>query len=531
MAARVLLAASPIALLLTAASGGSGSLQRHKKLPACPLLGRVFGNSYCWGHGFDFHDCCGDSLPQDAPLSERGNPQCWDASRDLTFEACCFTADASWQADRHIQRASAILAPVVTGSSVEEWRASAATLFGASRCARVSLRKGLLQFSGSVRDDYARTQTLGRELGLGAARLEDCTERGGAPFGISIALGSPFLSRDLATFCLCADITCLPEEVASDVAPAYVLRNLTGIVREGDMIRKVIAMPLDEIKLQPPAGTPPRYGTFGRRVPPARTPDLSAYQRMFQVCGHCDLQLYGGPHAGGYLLCSLSAADSPGYLAVYSYGIQGDDSWGADVSRATGAVVHQYDCYNSTRPKCDPPCTAVFHDECLESEEDTQRDPRSTLRFGTLAAHLRENGHADAPRGSLLLKLDVEGAEWDVLRTIHDDDLRRFRQITAEFHRPYVMYRSDAECLDSRAAAMRKLLKFFFVVHVHACNYGDIDGYVGIEMTFANRDFYKPLDQCRWPTPHPLDTPSHPELPDLDIVRMFEAPRKALQEA
>src|SRR5436190_14707962 len=65
---------------------------------------------------------------------------------------------------------------------------------------------------------------------------------------------------------------------------------------------------------------------------------------------NCTLKRYGDPNDGGYLLCENLMGDA---TAAYSYGIDGRDQWGCEVSQQLHATVHEYDCFNTTRPMCD----------------------------------------------------------------------------------------------------------------------------------------------------------------------------------
>ena len=62
---------------------------------------------------------------------------------------------------------------------------------------------------------------------------------------------------------------------------------------------------------------------------------------------NCQLERFGEPNDGGYLLCANLLGD---VKSAYSYGISGYDQWGCDVSTRLRVPVHQYDCFNLTRP-------------------------------------------------------------------------------------------------------------------------------------------------------------------------------------
>ena len=54
---------------------------------------------------------------------------------------------------------------------------------------------------------------------------------------------------------------------------------------------------------------------------------------------NCQLERFGEPNDGGYLLCANLLGD---VKSAYSYGISGYDQWGCDVSTRLRVPVHQY---------------------------------------------------------------------------------------------------------------------------------------------------------------------------------------------
>jgi hypothetical protein len=136
----------------------------------------------------------------------------------------------------------------------------------------------------------------------------------------------------------------------------------------------------------------------------------------------CDLRRFGEDHDGGYLVCAnwLDAI-----TAGYSYGINGYDGWGCAVATATGKTVHQYDCFNTEVPRCD--ASTTFHAECVGAKNETvERRP-----FRSLAEHLATNG--DSGR-RVIVKMDIEGAEWDTLLAAPDAVLASIDQLILELH-------------------------------------------------------------------------------------------------
>jgi hypothetical protein len=137
---------------------------------------------------------------------------------------------------------------------------------------------------------------------------------------------------------------------------------------------------------------------------------------------NCTLKRYGGPNDGGYLMCeNLIEAQS-----AYSYGINTEDAWGCQVANQFEIPIHQYDCFTEHRPTCDGG-TFVFHDECVGPRTETIEG----RLFDSVTNQLAKNGDTDK---RILLKIDVEGAEWDSLMELSDEALDRIDQIPMEMH-------------------------------------------------------------------------------------------------
>ena len=232
----------------------------------------------------------------------------------------------------------------------------------------------------------------------------------------------------------------------------------------------------------------------------------------------CTFQRYGEPNDGGYLLCGNLLRD---VQAAYSYGIAGYDGWGCDVSRDLRVRVHQYDCFDLTQPSC-PGGDTVFHPACIAA--DTYADAKGRS-FDTLQNQLAANG--DAGR-TLLVKMDVEGAEWRALLHAPEELLQRIDQLAIELHG----FRGDFE---TYLQVVRKLKKSFYVAHLHFNNYSCADDLQPLpahayELLFVNKRLTTPAAPGEVTRPHPLDTPSNPEAPDCQYaagVRRGSQPRAA----
>jgi hypothetical protein len=169
---------------------------------------------------------------------------------------------------------------------------------------------------------------------------------------------------------------------------------------------------------------------------------------------NCVLTRVGSANDGGYLMCENLPDANSTIGAAYSYGVGHNDDWGCAVSRRYGVPVHQYDCFNPARPTCDGG-TFVFHNECVAATS-SQSGGRV---FDTLENQIRKNGDAGK---QLLVKIDIEAAEWDALLATPDAVFASIPQLAMELH-GY----NDAKILE----VLRKLKRHFFLVNLHYNNW------------------------------------------------------------
>jgi hypothetical protein len=166
---------------------------------------------------------------------------------------------------------------------------------------------------------------------------------------------------------------------------------------------------------------------------------------------NCTFKRFGSANDGGYLMCEnlIELLD-----AAYSYGVGRNDDWGCDVSRRYHVPVYQYDCFDPAHPTCNGG-TFVFHNECVGDR--TER--RKSRFFDTLENQIRKNG--DSGR-RLIIKMDIEGAEWDSLLAAPDELLASIPQIAMELHGF-----DDPKIVE----VLRKLKRNFYLVNLHFNNW------------------------------------------------------------
>jgi hypothetical protein len=219
---------------------------------------------------------------------------------------------------------------------------------------------------------------------------------------------------------------------------------------------------------------------------------------------NCELERFGEKNDGGYLMCGNLLGD---VQAGYSYGISGYDGWGCQISRTHDIPVHQYDCFNTTRPWCLFGDT-IFHEECVGDTTETI-DGRF---FDTVKNQLARNGHQT---NRIVLKIDVEGAEWESLLAVPDDILRQTDQLAIEFH----WAENDAlDWVDDERylRVVERLRAHFEVAHIHFNNTSCVDDLSpfpshAFEVLFVNKRLAVVASPPRNATvPHPLDAPNNP---------------------
>jgi len=165
---------------------------------------------------------------------------------------------------------------------------------------------------------------------------------------------------------------------------------------------------------------------------------------------------------GGYVM-----VDSfHGVSAALSIGIGNDVSWDFDVA-SRGIEIFQYDHTLSSPPSSHP----KFHFQAIGVARNTSEDGR----FRSLTTMVSEIPEA----GDLILKMDVEGAEWSALSSNLKNILERFSQMVIEVHWPFS---GTSRAKLRRLRTLRKLNKTHRVVHLHANNYGDVASLEGVNI-------------------------------------------------
>jgi hypothetical protein len=273
---------------------------------------------------------------------------------------------------------------------------------------------------------------------------------------------------------------------------AAVVRNQVKVYR-GRQARAALMQQRHPVVPQPLAVVQQRQALFDMLQPVALT--------------GCQLERFGEAHDGGYLMCGNLLR---GVQSGYSYGIGGYDKWGCDISKKSNVTVHQYDCFNTRQPACFGGET-MFHAECV-GDTTTRVEGRV---FDTITNHFARNGDSSK---RIVLKIDVEGAEWDSFLSVPDAILEQIDQMAVEFH-----WMEDEQFHwvqdEKHLRVVRRLKQFFHIGHIHFNNascIGDLAPFPtsAYEVLFVSKRLAV-VDPSRNAIGlHPLDARNNPSLAD-----------------
>ena len=228
------------------------------------------------------------------------------------------------------------------------------------------------------------------------------------------------------------------------------------------------------------------------------------------VLKNCTLKRFGSANDGGYLMCEnlIEPLD-----AAYSYGVGPNDDWACEMSRRYHVPVHQYDCFDPARPTCSGGMF-VFHDECVGDRSDH----KGSHLFDTLENQIRKNGDTDR---HLIIKMDIEGAEWDSLLAAPEELLASVPQITMEMHgfdNPKIV------------KVLRKLKQNFYLVNLHFNNWSCTPKAAPLpawayQTHWVNKRIGTLDPAAPFPAPlSPLNAPDSPTWPDCQLHPLRSKP-------
>jgi hypothetical protein len=222
-----------------------------------------------------------------------------------------------------------------------------------------------------------------------------------------------------------------------------------------------------------------------------------------------DLLRLGGHTDGAYLV-----PDSlDGIAACLSPGVRNSKKFEDELANEYGIRSHLLD-FSSDLEKFSTPLI-----EGMQTFTKKWLGAASDPTTVTLAEWIAEA--EPEPSKDLMLQIDIEGAEWPILRDVDVEVLRRFRVIVIELHKLDDIFSNPALFQEKAAEALDKLRGVFTAIHAHPNNCcGSSPKLFGsgmriprtFELTMVRTDFLE--------TALKAGSPRHPELPHpLDIGR------------
>lgn len=188
-----------------------------------------------------------------------------------------------------------------------------------------------------------------------------------------------------------------------------------------------------------------------------------------------DLKRFGNLQDGGYIYANDFSSDD--YLL--SLGVENDVAFEKDVELIFSGI-DLYDYSINCLPE--PLVNSNFYKEKI-----SKNNSDSTSNINKCLSRIPKNKDC-------ILKIDIEGYEWEVFDNISIQDLSRFRQIAVEFHWTEKILNNDAYSLIF--STLSKIIKTHQSVNVHPNNWGKIN-IIGnmflpnvLEVTFLRKSSY-----------------------------------------
>lgn len=195
------------------------------------------------------------------------------------------------------------------------------------------------------------------------------------------------------------------------------------------------------------------------------------------------ISIAGSSLSGHYLMADSFRKNS----IAYTFGLNRDASWELEMVRK-GYQSFIYDHNKTGLP--------FFVEGFNYFQEGLSGDSQPLKQLDTLANYIKRNGHQN--RTGMILKMDIEGAEWDFLNSVDIKTLKQFDQIIFEMHN--LVRSCSKEESNRRLKALEKLNWTHQLVHLHANNTSyvvQMNGFTFpdvIEVTYVNRDKFKTFE-------------------------------------
>ena len=224
-----------------------------------------------------------------------------------------------------------------------------------------------------------------------------------------------------------------------------------------------------------------------------------------------DLVRIGRDNDGGYILLNDF---KPGGIA-YSFGISNDVSFDKDIA-SKGYDVFMYDHTIEGLPDEEKENPRFHYFKQGIADGVTQDERLKSLEY-----FISHNHHEN--QSDMILKMDVEGAEWGFLESVKPETLAKFSQLTFEFHEMI-----NPSYTERILSILRKINETHQLIHIHANNFssyitiGDKNFCSVFEVTYVLRDKYKLVNDYDVNLPLSLNMPNNTLSPEIILGRWNE---------
>lgn len=212
----------------------------------------------------------------------------------------------------------------------------------------------------------------------------------------------------------------------------------------------------------------------------------------------------GRDNDGGYVM--LNKFEN--LQAAYSFGIADDVSWDEYFANQN-IIVYMYDHTIDKLPRKNKYFnffrTGITGNITLDNTK-------------TLEKLIIENNHQNY--NNIIMKMDVEGCEWDILSQVSTQTLEKFSQIVIEFHD--IFPDSSEHRYNEIINSLNKINRTHQVIHVHANTAGGIPYIIGdlilpniLEVTFLRRSLENKFTTNNREFPTHLDQPTFRNWPEI----------------
>ncbi len=231
--------------------------------------------------------------------------------------------------------------------------------------------------------------------------------------------------------------------------------------------------------------------------------DCLSHLRPYDILGSRKLRV-GAAHDGGYVMLDRLRPSQ----IVFSYGLSWNIAYELDLAQR-GMTLFMFD--HTIDGLTVEHANFTWFKEGLGASTDVE------ARLHRLEDHVARLAPGEQ---GMILKLDVEGAEWAALAKMPIDLLGRFEQIVMELHDFRLI--SDPAWRDVASAALANLGQQFTLHNVHANNHAPVvivDGVPVadvIEVSYIRTDLVE-RRQSSTLFPSYLDSPNDPNRPEIPL--------------